>query len=144
VFNFSFTGPDTGYGSLNATPLGGGEFLATTGTLTVTSVVDAGTYLLLPGGPGGTISPSGSFTYDDVLYPSSNPVLDLAGLLFTGSGLEISIFGNGPGDYWFYDSTDFNNGSEVFTLTEVVPEPASLVLLSFGLAGLWFSRRKRA
>lgn len=145
VFDYTFSiGPDSGYGSLNANSLGGGEFLATTGTLTVTGGQDVGTYSLYPGGPGQTTSPSGYFYYDNVLYLSSNPGIDNAGLLFTGQGLEINIFSNGPGNYQFYDNTGYNNVGEEFTLTEVVPEPASLVLLGFGLAGLWFSRRKKA
>src|SRR5579862_9164753 len=37
LFNFTFAiGPDTGYGALNSTDNGGGVFLATAGTLTVT------------------------------------------------------------------------------------------------------------
>lgn len=142
TFYFTFTiGPDTGYGSLNTTDLGGGEFLATSGSLIVTGGPDVGTYSLYPGGPGQTTSPSEYFYYDDVLYPSSDPGLDIDGLLFAGNGLEINIWGTGPDSYTFYDNTGYGNSGGPF---EVVPEPAALVLLSFGLAGLWFSRRKKA
>jgi hypothetical protein len=118
LFDFSFAiGPDTGYGSLNTTDNGNGEFLATAGTLTVTGGLEVGAYPLYPGGPSVTTSPAGFFLYDNVLYPSIDPVIDLDGLLFSGSGLEINIWGNGPGSYTFDNN---NNGTqdlgEPFTL----------------------------
>ena len=112
LFDFTFTiGSDTGYGSLNTTDLGNGEFLATAGTLTVTGTANGqglGTYPLYPGGPAQTTSPSGKFLYDNVLYPSSDPVIDNNGPLFRdSSGFEINIWSNGPDNYEF----DEANGS---------------------------------
>ena len=53
LFDFSFDiSPDIGYGTLNTTDIGDGEFLATAGSLTVTGGLDVGTYPLYPGGPG--------------------------------------------------------------------------------------------
>ena len=114
LFDFTFTiGPDTGYGSLGATYIGSGEFLAAAGNLTVTGGEFIGSYPLFPGGPGTTISPSGFFDYNNILYPSSNPVLDIDGLLFTegvhGSPgyLEINIWGNSsPGSYTFDNNSN--------------------------------------
>ena len=39
----------------------------------------------------------GLFTYDNVLYPHGNPLLDVGGLLFTDTvtGAEMNIWGNG-------------------------------------------------
>lgn len=118
MFEFAFTnGIDMGNGSLNTTDIGGGEFLATAGTLNVTAGRDIGSYPLYPGGPGTTGSPSGYFTYNDVLYPSVDPGIDLEGLLFIGSGLEINIFSNGADSYEFYDNTNYNNTGDSFILS---------------------------
>jgi hypothetical protein len=121
LFDFTFAiGPDTGYGSLNTIDAGNGQFLATAGTLTVTGGGEAGSYSLYPDpiGPSATISPSGFFIYDNVLYPSIDPVIDLDGLLFTGNGLEINIWGNGPGSYTFDDNkTGIQDVGGPFTLT---------------------------
>ena len=118
LFDFAFTnGIDMGSGSLNTTDNGNGQFLATAGTLNVTAGQDVGSYPLYPGGPATTPSPSGYFTYNNVLYPSVDPGIDLEGLLFIGSGLEINIFSNGPDDYEFYDNTGYNNVGDSFLLT---------------------------
>ena len=117
-FDFAFTnGIDAGNGSLNTTDNGDGLFLATEGTLNVTAGQDVGSYQMYPGGPAATTSPSGFFTYDDLLYPSVDPGIDLQGLLFIGSGLEINLFSNGADDYEFYDNTGYNNAGDSFILT---------------------------
>jgi hypothetical protein len=118
LFDFAFTNAvDIGNGSLNTTDNGGGQFLATAGTVTVTAGRDVGSYPLYPGGPGVTSSPSGYFTYDDLLFPSADPGVDLQGLLFIGSGMEINIFSNGADDYEFYDDDGYNNVGDSFILT---------------------------
>jgi hypothetical protein len=106
IIDFSFTiSPETAYGSLNVTDQGGGTWLATAGSLTVTGGSDVGTYTLIPGGPGVTTSPLGSFLYDNVITPSANPALDVDGLLFGVTGKELNVWGNSPDNYSFYDST---------------------------------------
>ncbi len=106
IIDYSFAiSSQTAFGSLNVTDLGGGSWLATSGTLTVTGGSDVGTYSLIPGGPGVTLSPLGSFDYDNVLNPSANPALDVDGLLFGVSGKEINVWGTGANSYSFYDST---------------------------------------
>src|SRR5580692_1073265 len=106
IIDFSFTiSPQTAYGSLNVTDQGGGKWLATAGNLTVTGGSDVGTYTLIPGGPGVTTSPFGSFLYDNVITASANPALDVDGLLFGVAGKEINVWGNSADNYSFYDST---------------------------------------
>ena len=106
IIDFSFTiSPQTAYGTLNVTDQGGGTWLATAGNLTVTGGSDVGTYTLIPGGPGVTTSPFGSFLYDNVITASANPALDVDGLLFGVAGKEINVWGNSADNYSFYDST---------------------------------------
>ena len=106
IINFSFTiSTQTAFGSLNVTDQGGGKWLATSGSLTVTGGSDVGTYTLFPGGPGVTTSPFGSFLYDNVITPSANPALDVDGLLFRAAGKELNVWGNSANNYSFYDST---------------------------------------
>jgi hypothetical protein len=86
------------------TDRGGGTWLATSGNLTVTGGSDVGTYTLIPGGPGVTTSPFGSFLYDNVITASANPALDVDGFLFGVAGKEINVWGNSADNYSFYDS----------------------------------------
>jgi hypothetical protein len=115
LFDYAFTIlPETGYGSLNTTDVGNGEFLATGGNLTVTGGYDTGTYPLYPGGPGVLTSSMGAFYYDNLLYPPSvNPQIDLDGLLFNAPGMEINIWGNSPGNYSYYDYTSAGYGTQL-------------------------------
>jgi hypothetical protein len=123
---FSFNlGGYIGSGTLMSTNEGGGNFLATSGTLTMapTSIADANnTYCLVPiGAPPGSFwtSPLGAFFYDNILAPGANPIFPtIYGLLFSntfqacGQGFngsdEINIWATNsppgsPGHYSFYD-----------------------------------------
>jgi hypothetical protein len=114
IFDFSFDiAPEIGTGSLNTIDEGGGQFLATTGTVTITAGADQGTFPLYPGGPGVTVSPLSAFDYNDVLYWTSNPPLDVDGLLFTPPGKEINIWGNSTNNYSFYDYSGGAYGTEL-------------------------------
>jgi hypothetical protein len=129
---FSFTiSTETGFGSLNLVSQGAGEYLATAGTVTVTGAQDIGTYPLYPGGPAVTTSPNGAFLYDNLAFPSSDPTLDVDGLLFNnGGGLELNIWGNSAGNYSFYTGSQAGtypiditaNGSFTFNVASS-PDP---------------------
>lgn len=145
IFDFTFSiGPDAGFGSLNTVDIGGGAFAAVGGSLTVTGGLDIGSYALFPGGPGVTISPSGAFAFDDILYPASDPYLDVWGLLFTGGGLEINIWGNSADNYSFYS---YNNSAYNVADTAnapfnaiAIPEPSMLWLFGVALLGMGLCR----
>jgi hypothetical protein len=107
--------PGSGTGSIaivQATPNGDGSFNATSGSLCVLSGPTAGMYDLVPNPnpPFPFFSPSGAFIVDDQLFPGQDPVLDVYGLFFAGNGLEINIWGNGPGSYTFasFNGSFFN------------------------------------
>lgn len=145
VFNvpFSLDG-NRGTFSINTNDLGGGQFLATSGTLDVTSGAATGTYSLIPGGPAVFSSPSGAFSVDNIYYPHISPTVDVFGLLFGGNGLEINIFGNSPGIYSFFAFNTSTGGFPVaFTGPGSVPEPASLFLFGTGLLGLGTVLRRK-
>src|ERR1035441_5977209 len=67
---------------------------ATSGYLDITAGTNTGTYTLSPGS--GT---NAGFGWDGLIFPASDPFFDVAGLLFTNSGLVLNLFGNGPGSY---------------------------------------------
>ncbi len=126
---FSFNiGGYTGSGSLMTTNAGGGNFLATSGTLTMAATSKGGiannTYCLVPTVGSVSLSPLGAFNYDDLVTPGANPGFpDIYGLLFSNTqppcvpgangSHEINIWatdvasspGNPrrPGNYSFYD-----------------------------------------
>jgi hypothetical protein len=124
---FTFTATDSGsgtfsYGVLQASDNGDGSFTATSGYLVVISGANVGAYELFPNPspPFPFVSPSGAFIVDNVLYPGQDPSLDVYGLLFTGAGLEINIWGTGPGTYSYYafngSSFTLASNNAVFTL----------------------------
>jgi hypothetical protein len=115
-------------GLLEASANGDGTFTATSGVLVVLSGPIEGTYDLYPNPnpPGFFSSPTGAFTVDDQLFPGENPTLDVYGLLFTGNGLEINIWGNGAGvpySYYAYNGTNFplTSTHATFTLFPLYP-----------------------
>jgi hypothetical protein len=67
---------------------------ATSGYLDITAGTNMGTYTLSPG-PG----TNAGFGWDGLIFPASDPFIDVDGLLFTNSGVEINLYGNGPGSY---------------------------------------------
>jgi hypothetical protein len=65
----------------------------------------------IPAGQASNHQPSGYFLYDNLLYPSVDPGIDLHGLLFIGNGFEINIFSKSASILSiieFYDDTGYN------------------------------------
>jgi hypothetical protein len=150
-------GLESGTISLDATSLGGGEFNATSGSLTVTGGSFLGAYSLIGGGPS-LVNPSlidGPFGYDDDLFPSQNPSLDFGGLLFQTPTGEINIFAIASGyEFEEFTGSDTTNCSSSCTYTVYVaspgtftitstPDPTSVILLSTILLAVALLTRKR-
>ena len=148
VYNWTLSGTDTGSGTLTAgAPYGSGfDITAFTGTVDGDPIDGLLGSPLELGGP--TISPLGTFIYDNIVYPGSAPVFDTWGVLFSISGAEGNIWGNsGRHDYSYYECcyAVANDQIDTFTLTQAaVGEPSSLALFGSGLLGLWLVRRHKA
>lgn len=143
MFDFTFSiGPDTGFFSVDAVPLGDGEYNATDGSLTITGGIDIGTYTLLPGPSGGTCSPdSCEFYYDDDLFPASTPPIDPEGLVFTSGSTLVNLTASDANDYYFLTYSPqqglyMENDTSGNAYVSLTPEPRSSTLFGVALAGL--------
>ncbi|MBS0266754.1 MAG: hypothetical protein JSS02_32805 [Planctomycetes bacterium] len=149
--------------------------LATSGTLTITNSSDplaVGTYNLVPNPNAPATSQSAflAFTYDDLLYPSSDPdyIVHSPGLLFQNVSSDgpllvnffhtddLDYFGNGNYSLWTYYAGTYPEPGYYGTITNSVtirfttpnppqpppdvPEPAGFVVFSVA-AGLLVVRR---
>lgn len=147
-FAFTFIGATCrAEGLVTAVSSGTGSFLASAGSLTVTSGGAAGSYDLFQNANGASpiISPSGFFIFDDQIVPGAGQPINWYGLLFTGGGAEINIWGNKDGQtYTFYSHGPNGNIQDIgqFTLT-AVPAPGGVAMLAMAGAGLAAVRRRR-
>jgi len=149
---FTFTDIGVGVdasGTLNATLNADGKtFTVISGSGIFNGI--AITLIANPTPPGQVVSPTGAFTYDDQLLPSSNPVLLNGGLLFSiasGPATELNIFSNGPGSYQTATNIGTTTGiainvGSVFTLG-AIPEPSTGVFVLGGMFLLNLMRKKR-
>lgn len=145
LFTYSDGAANTASGFLDTVDLGGGSLLAASGELNVTGTY-AGTYTLIAGGPS-TFNVPG-FIVNNVLYPNSDPVLDVYGLAFVNGTTYLNIWGNSAGNYSFYtfDSASSSYGAQ-FTGTatatiSAVPEPTGALLVSVLFVLASFAARK--
>jgi hypothetical protein len=141
LFVFTDTGSTFNISAnLNATANGNGSFTVNSGSGTF----NAQPIVLIPGSG---VSPSGAFIYNNVLYPSAIPKLDVDGLLFrnTVTGTELNIWGNPDGSYSTYvgvaaGNYSLQNNSSTISLGQATPEPGTWMLMLAGLGILVFSK----
>ena len=143
----SGTGTTSASGTITATAVGGGQFLATdiSGTWNGEKI----TALAPVGSEGGN---------DNLLFPGSYPVLDNNGLTFTVAGPIAGDNGSGQVNVYsvsFFDwhlYTDFGKNtwySSEFSLTPAVaavaavPEPSTWAMMILGFAGGGFMAYRR-
>lgn len=121
---------------------------AVSGTMNVIAGIEAPALMNLV--PGSGLGPSGAFTYDNTIFPGSDPQINVVGLLFQDPGTlaEINIWANGPGDYSYYSwhpsfgyRAQWANGAHFLMVP--VPEPSSVAAISVGALALVRRRFKK-
>ena len=155
MYNFTDNAGTFGFGTLNTSGSGVAPQTVISGNLVLTTGAFAGTYNIFnnPSAPASSNSPLGSFTYDNTFFPVGAEYLDTFGLLFTGGGHEINIWGNSGAPYSYYvsDVTSvylISNNNSAFTVTSVtssVPEPGAVGLLvgTAVTSGIFLMRKRR-
>jgi hypothetical protein len=165
--NYTDTSVNTLSGLLSASPLSGGQYLATGGSIMLSTSYPglSGLYSLASGGPINVISPSGQFQYDNILYYPGQPIVDFSGVLAfknSSTGVELNLFSTSSG-YALYayngnqvnlypgpSGDGFNNigGPAAIATLTAVPEASTMIagallLLPFGASTLRKLRNRR-
>jgi hypothetical protein len=135
--------PITASGTLIANPIGGGAYVATSGS----GIVNGDAFTLYPGPGDGSPFSHGWFSVDNQLFPESTALLDSRGLIFVdaaGGNLNIYLPGLEYGYSAILEDGNFlwGGGGMTFTLSEAAPEPSALSLGLFAAAALFTMRRR--
>ena len=137
-FNYSGTG-FTGSGVLTATDQGGGTYLVTG---IITGEQNGLPFTGVEPNNGGAVAISGPYMYNDLVYVTSTPELDIWGVVLDWSGgapinLEYDSGFNG-GSYTLWNGIEYAINFQAST----TPEPSTLLTLGSGLIGLAGLARK--
>ena len=154
TFDWTFSGGGvTASGTLTGTPIGGGVYDLTGGTILVSGATENGSGVLVPINPSQGIPSTNhqnndpfytlpgdtggiDFTYDDQLTLAPNQQLSGNGLLFAIGGYGINLWGNSSSNYEFFQGFYQVDAQGSFTATPVsTPEPSVVSLLTLGLIG---------
>jgi hypothetical protein len=148
--HFTFTDGGSLSGAVTLFGTGGhSAFTISSGTISFTYGGPSQTMDLYPTFPGGaTYSPAGAFIYDNLISPALNPILDVYGLLFRdAAGDEVNLWGNTGAPYSFYEwvpSVGYTIADNNVSISNITPEPGSLLLLGSGLLGMAVLVSRRA
>ncbi len=150
AFSFADFAGDGATGILTASSLGGGDYLATGGAVIVDGPA-AGIYTIVPGGPAAFSIPG--FLVDNVIYTTSNPILDTYGLALVSGTTYLNIWGTGPDTYSFYT---YNTATSSYVVTNTglaaaaavvistIPEPSTMTIAATGgISFIFIAYRKR-
>ena len=152
-FHLNYEGDTTSIAAtLTADSLGGGEWLVTGLTGTVTDNGGSEAMTLISGGPSPFSYAAEALNADNVLYfpVTSGTFFDLYGLAFSASNLVWDLCGGtgfagtlgcqGPYTLFWENPSGFNGGgNDQGTATVTVPEPSTWAMLGLGFAGLAFA-----
>jgi hypothetical protein len=150
TFDLTYTGTAFSLDAkLDATDLGGGQYLVTGLGGALTDGGGSEQIALISGGPGAFSTPSSFFIADNVLYdPPSGLYFDSYGLAFTASGAEWNLWGvGGSPAYTLYEhdlSTGFNQQDYGSVAVSQVPESSTWAMMLLGFAGLGYAGFRRA
>jgi len=147
IYDFSFSGNGvSGGGTLLAEDNGDGTYTAVSGSGTVNGV--ALSLIANPDAPDYSISASGYFVYDNLLFPTQSPLLSSPGLLFSTlggiyGGTEANIFSTGPSSYLYYENSGGYTPISFSLNPHAIPEPTSMAMLAIGILSLGKVYRRR-
>jgi hypothetical protein len=142
--NFVITGDLATSNSLDA--VGGYDVTSISGTVVGSGGAAISGLITNPNQPNPYTGGAGPWIYDNVLFPTLNPVVDNPGILFSAGAYEYNAYSVGTTYYLSTNNPAGNyNPGETFVSGSIsaVPEPATWAMMLLGFAGLGFAGYRR-